>query len=1400
MTEIMITKVIAAAWEVIKAALSYMAEDQYAAHRDRKEFAKFLEKVKTWCESFLLQNETTVLDSSFFWNYVKNYRMIEKIVDFVRSPNGQTEEEFRAQCFREAEDYLKESHLHLSPDDRRCLREFISGILTRTRDFYHGKVPEESIGLQYGIGQNYALLKEIQENMESQVSATGSRDAHMEKLAADIGKLRSVLCPTSPVAAKKNYPMPENRIVRRFAPFRELQEHFFLNLHAENMLKVCEKVRHIVLLGEAGYGKSIALEQLASMACSAGYYPLLYRLKDYTGGSIEGILEAGYPGMDWDACGDTCEPFLILDAYEEIVETDRKSFARRLNEYAGRHSDRIIVISSRNNFYSFSDVEGRGGLFREFGEYGLCPFTCQERDIYIEENGVDVKLFLEEVRKGGLTELISSPFYLRELLLIYQRNHCLPGKAEVMEEIIYNRFDKDCRKYDVTEDIRDNEYEIMSCLEKLAFAIQCLHTVKISNQDYQRLFDVHSRSLIQYSGIFLKDASQEWSFEHNNFREYLTARYMDGLGIEKLQEILFDERGKVFPSWMNVLSFLILRREKDDLLQLLLEHDPEMVVRFEKARVEAALRNEIVIRILDSFAEKNMWISFGQNSAEDIAVFGQSKELCEHLLKQIENPSHFRAQSNALSVLSGFFGLYGLEEKAQETLSACLRSEAVREYEKGKVLEALVSLGLDTEEISDYIVGTFRHDLPDHYRYSILEYLRLTDRYEAHFEIFLEEYRLMGESSTEFLRLRHVVMDVFAEIQGDQNLIGLLTAVAECKNSYSSDGKTYESIIANAVASYKKGNKRLYDTMLLMMRKANVYNGLLFEKGKAFFEQTGTKNAAFLEMAEADPALHDFWTIVRLERFGYGDEGCYLALLDKYVAQPSRYGEIVQILAGRCVDKAFPREQYRDALLVNGVAVPEQEPYFDYEKARLAGIQKYFDALFDKEAYCALAEGLAVDLGDRDITFAELEGKDYTVDYEDKVNYAEHYALEWLYFRLLEWKADDRKVLDTIRAIPDWPRYCMAGCYEILWNRNEVTVSKEQREAIESYCREQLEQIDFRKEIGDGEDGNVSYTYRVSLVLFFSVYFDFTYDRDRYLDMLFAPPCLLSTEHTDYGEGIPGYLAKYLTKEEIRTRVRHNLQEENLCCDALDMHIKYCQKNGLDWAVPAAEAICENASCESWRKQRAVNYLKESRGCDYVCGKYLDTEDEELLNCLIHLTLEGGEEHLHVRLRERMEALSRSGDEKKYLNVLLMLNSKWGLERYCEMVEAAGAPVEIPSLGGAYSTGEAIAGMEDSALLDILGKLRILRFTPGFADRESDGFRGSFYNCLYKAYQNIAAADFAAVKDHLEEALGRREISDEERSFCNTLLLEITDARSRKQDAPWTIGEIRRFFAAGETE
>ena len=69
------------------------------------------------------------------------------------------------------------------------------------------------------------------------------------------------------------------------------------------MLIVSMNIRekHIVLLGEAGCGKSIALNQLSSAASNTQYYPLLYNLNNYTDNSIEEIVFSVYPEVDLEA-------------------------------------------------------------------------------------------------------------------------------------------------------------------------------------------------------------------------------------------------------------------------------------------------------------------------------------------------------------------------------------------------------------------------------------------------------------------------------------------------------------------------------------------------------------------------------------------------------------------------------------------------------------------------------------------------------------------------------------------------------------------------------------------------------------------------------------------------------------------------------------------------------------------------------------------------------------------------------------------------------------------------------------------------------------------------------------------------------------------------------------------
>ena len=107
---------------------------------------------------------------------------------------------------------------------------------------------------------------------------------------------------------------------------------------------------------------------------------------------------------------------------------------------------------------------------------------------------------------------------------------------------------------------------------------------------------------------------------------------------------------------------------------------------------------------------------------------------------------------------------------------------------------------------------------------------------------------------------------------------------------------------------------------------------------------------------------------------------------------------------------------------------------------------------------------------------------------------------------------------------------------------------------------------------------------------------------------------------------------------------------------------------------------------------------------------------------------------------------------------------------------------------------ESISCVNDIEVLNELGNLRILLFTPGFQDKTE--FRLS--NSLYKAYQSLATIDYATVKEHLENALKIKGISEPEISFCNTLIMDIEYAKNRNNDIAWSISEIKDFIKAKE--
>lgn len=1334
---------------------------------EQKAFKKELED---WCNDFMEKNESTVISGDLFARYLKNYHLFEHILDYICDPSERTKEDFLQEHVNLISDFFKNSAVSLSVNDKSIIKEFVTGVYNMFFDFYKNKIPPENIAI-------YSLVGQVR-----------AEQANIEK------KLDTIFENTRPLAiplpVKKEYAAPIDMIDRKIAPYKEIQEKILFTIKAEKIYDVCVREKHVVLLGEAGSGKTIAIEQLAAQVSGSLYYPIKYDLSRYVDQPIEQIIEREYPNIDY------ADVFLIFDAFDEIQEKDRNNFARRLKDFSSYYQDTIIFISSRNNFYHFANDDGNRGLFDGFKEYGLSPISRQDIDEYLASAGIDSKCFYEEIRKNNLYEIVSVPFYLYELREMYKNNGHLPCRSELMEDIIRLRFNKDSTKYLTTNsDVGDEEVQLFNSLEELAFSIQLTAKLKLSNKEYQTLYpEKERRKIVSYSGIYCKDTNNEWGFEHNNFREFLAAKYINRLSIDEIKELICGEEGIVADSWVNVLSFLILIRAKDDLLQFLEEKNIEMLVHFERNRINESKRTELAIRILNDYSDKNIWLSHGTNHIDNIAQFGCSKKFVEYLTEKIIHPSNFHCLGNALSVLSKLPDIFNLEARVRQALFDCIKRTDVRVYEKTKAMETIASLELNNDEIAKYIIDSYGKSSDAHYRMGILEYLDQTNNFENNIDLYIREF-VSTKDRTDEISSRLVIMTVFSKVKGTDSLKRVIKCLSEYVNYYSSRESEYKEIVKNAIIAYKKGETSLFDTFVDAAITAEMKNPCFFNECVFFFDKTSTRTTAFMQMAEIECDENLSRVIFIMQRIA--DEGCYLTLLSNFEKNPKRYRELMIFFFDRFETNSPMVEKYMDALSKTGIDFHSKQPAFDWETARLKARQLYFNRLFDKNQYCELVERLVTKMGKRDISFGELHNKEFQINYKNQNDYIGNEELLTLYYSLRKYnkyKQTNQCIIDTISKIEDWREFLTSEAYEILKNKNQISVTEAQQRIFEEYCSDKLAHIDFSKDIKEKNDGTITYTICALKVLFFASYFDLEFDKSQYLKMLYAPPFMFkdNEESEKIYNNIPVYISKHLTKNEIASQIKNNISSSVECSNTIDMYLKFCTDEKLDIMTDEAERICDNKSAESFRKWYAIKYLLAVKDISYVYEKYLTTNDSDLFETIVRATLEYKDKRLKTRLEEM---LKKDTLNTKHLQAMISLGSKIGLQKYYDLSKEIMKPMDYSE--GAYSGSatEAISSVSDTALLAEIGALRNLLFADGFVDKEFFGLQ----NSLYCSYQNMAKINYNIVKQHLEEGAKAENVSDKEMSFCNTLIKGIEADHSQLLQRRWTIQEIKEYLKAHAT-
>lgn len=454
-----------------------------------------------------------------------------------------------------------------------------------------------------------------------------------------------------------------------------------------DLYQAIQKYRKIVLISNAGAGKTTETRQLAYRIKSDSSIdiPVLIELSAWEGESIESLIRKTLPGNLGD------NHVLIMDGYDEINDSKMQDFAYRINMFIKNHPNNKILVSVRSNRYRMIAREENEGTFSGFQEYLLNELSDSEIERYAENQGVDVHSFMISLRVNRLYTMATNPFYLLALLKIFKERNYLPQPTDVLEYLINLQFDIDESRYNDTLEDYDL-LSVKSAVSKMAFAMQCRQIIDIDFNRYKDITQDRGLEQARKCGL-IKRKKDKWTFVHNNFREYLAAKYITRLDINSIKRLVTVDvaQQQVGYSWENVLSFLALLDKREGIIEWLIEICPECLIQYEVDFKSDELNFQIVKGILEQCKKYNCWLSMIVSSPKAMDHLCTVPTVIDYLLQEIVNrsPIRFKNLANALSLLKQVTNYYGRENDARKLMFSCILDENVRNYEKGIAIEVL---------------------------------------------------------------------------------------------------------------------------------------------------------------------------------------------------------------------------------------------------------------------------------------------------------------------------------------------------------------------------------------------------------------------------------------------------------------------------------------------------------------------------------------------------------------------------------------------------------------------------------------------------------------------------------------------------------------------------------------
>jgi hypothetical protein len=1084
---------------------------------------------------------------------------------------------------------------------------------------------------------------------------------------------------------RKKYSAPPEYIPRHLYPISELYEPY---IQPKGTLAELLATQHrVIVASAAGMGKSTELLQLAyQYSIDHSKFPLMIQLNTYTGEKLEVLLKRECEG--WRSINQS-PLILIFDGLDEIHDNYREIFISRLFVFIKQFCDVSIVVACRDNFLNsiLLSSEHKQFFVGKLKELSPWDVIVHARKKLGEKDG---DVFIATLQQLNIFEIALSPFFMTFLLEAYQRDKALPvSKIDLFEKLIEHRIIKDHERFAAKGIRLDKRSEfIKQEIERLALIMEAAGRNYINEVEFQKLipkYDDH-RELIEHTFLFDKANQTTWQFDHNNFQEYLAAKGLSNKPLDKIKELIAlpPDYKVIKPTWVNTLSFLFIQIDRssgsfEGLLSWLIQTDPELLLRFEKDRVDLPIREDIFKRILHEYQDKGIVTRSEKFDVTDLANFvSDSIATLEFLLSRLKEATSTLVIGEICRMLPNFKSVQQARPEFKNLLESIIMAASTATEAKYYAMSALRALGWQNKESFETFFPTISMD-GQYERAGVFRYLTDSGFQDDYVDLIIristdiEKHQVHVNSPP--LRKEAILGDesinreaCFLSIQSPDALSKVLKFLAntEDRGQFDSLGRNLlENGLLETVGRWIcAGHRTLLDEVIELFLAITRYHQERAEQFTDFFNSIDTiEEVRSKVLQKGDSDNHTFYSLALLIDDQFAND-----LVTRYKNNELSDRQAIAIRGGlnwshnRKVHDLF----YEQINAVSGNKFLYINHGVDWAQIRKNRLQKDLALLQDREEFFRKI---------REIFTLEEKG---ILNEEDLWNFNKKHFSDENFF-------DNNLAIDVLRhdipkpitldkalayfADQNWQSFQINKLVKFD-SQNIAVLGEDEKNFVKSWCDRKMPEANFSTAIGE-----TRYRYLEVYLAYWIKRFDFSYSDLIYLDLLWVNSnCMIykireekeDEVHVDLGD----WVVLKVGLEKVKKKILENFNTGIKNVSVLRHHLTLCWRHKIVEALPYIETILSKENLTSNDLADLCIKFIEMGGSISIVETILSSNtslDRHDRNKLIESLIE----HSSIWVLTYLESKLQEGDEeekKTCAKYLMNSGRKKGLEYYSAWV------------------------------------------------------------------------------------------------------------------------------------